>query len=507
MEEAIRVCVRGAMSIFDSVFPLGVGTNRLPINDVSDEAGLEKSARLIATALESGCSYIDVAWSYSRGMAELACRRAFTYTTAPRYVTIKSSFSQDKTAYDALKRAERSMENMGLGNAAYFVIWGIKSYDEFAALSRPGGLLDGALECKKRGLVDHICFSTHAPVKDIISIMKSGVFEGVTISMSPLNFLTMEPVVETAEKLDIGVAIMNPLGGGNIPQNMEYFSFLSNGQERTVEGALRLLKAYSGVKILISGISNEAQLEENINAIRGFNTESDRSRIARVTQSFQAIEGFCTGCGYCDGCPVNIPISSYMQSRNALLYPPVPTYHRTNPALLRDIQLFRKLNLEFVVMPDTSQNPCIHCGACERKCTQRLEITRALDEIFEKCRKRGYSMDVRRNRLQMLIESASGRKIAFFPAGGYLHQVLEMSELETNRYELMGFDNNPALWNTTINGLPVYSPEQIPELKPDLIIIVNYNYQDEIYDSIQKYVSEEIEVKKFHDDSDVPWVF
>lgn len=485
---------------------LGIGTNRLPIKNAEDEDGLEKSARLIAKALDMGCSYIDVAPSYSKGMAEKAAKLAFSYTDAPKNVTLKCSYSQNKTAEDAIKCAKTSLQNMGLSKASYFVVWGIKSYNEFLELSKKGALLDGAKECKKQGLVEHICFSTHAPVDDIIKILESGEFEGVTISMSALNFLTMEKVVKRAEELNIGIVIMNPLGGGIIPQNKEYFSFIANENENTVEASLRLLKAYTGINIILSGISSEAELLENINALKKDDCEKSAERIERVKKSFCSIEGFCTGCNYCAGCPVGIPISSIMQSRNAALYPATASYNQTEPELVKDIQVFRKLNLDYSVMPENSNNPCIKCGACEKKCTQHLRIMDSLDEFYKKCEQRSYSKTVQQNRLNEILKTDNYKKVAFYPAGGYLHKVLEFSKIDVN-YELIGFDSNPDLWGKTINNIPVFSPDTIPEHKPDIIVIMNYNYQKEIYESIKKYEYDGIRIEKLHKKDDIPWVF
>lgn len=494
------------MNIFYGINLLGIGTNRLPIENAEGTKGLEKSARLIAKALDMGCSYIDVAPSYSKGMAEKAVKLAFSYTDAPKNVTLKCSFSQNKTAENAIECAKTSLQNMGLSKASYFVVWGIKSYEEFLALSEKGALLDGAKECKKQGLVDHICFSTHAPVDDVLKILESGEFEAVTISMSALNFLTMEKVVKKAEELNVGVVIMNPLAGGVIPQNQEYFSFIANENESTVEGALRLLKSYKGINVILSGISNEEELLENINALKNDDCKKTAERIERVKNSFCSIEGFCTGCNYCDGCPAGIPICSIMQSRNAMLYPATASYNQTEPDLIKDIQFFRKLNLDYSFMPETTENPCIGCGICEKKCTQKLKIIDSLKESFEKCEKRSYSKSIQQNRLNEILKTGNYKKVAFYPAGGYLHKVLEFSKIDGN-YDFIGFDGNPDLWGKTINNIPVFCPDTILEHKPDIIIVMNYNYQNEIYEGIKKYKDDGIDIVKLHKNNEVPWVF
>ena len=113
------------MSIFKRVFPLGIGTNRLPISDPNDKDGLEKSVRLITEALDQGCSYVDVTHTYSKGMAIEACRRAFLRTSAIHYVTVKSSYLSDTTYDDAFRRIEQTFYQLGIDHAGYFVCWNI----------------------------------------------------------------------------------------------------------------------------------------------------------------------------------------------------------------------------------------------------------------------------------------------------------------------------------------------------------------------------------------------
>ena len=251
---------------------------------------------------------------------------------------------------------------------------------------------------------------------------------------------------------------------------------------------------------------NSSILNLNINALKNDDCEKSDERIELVKKSFCSIEGFCTGCNYCDGCPKGIPISSIMQSRNAALYPATASYNQTEPELVSDIQVFRKLNLDYSVIPENADNPCVKCGVCEKKCTQHLKIMDSLDEFYKKCEKRSYSKEVQQNRLNEILKTDNYKKVAFYPAGGYLHKVLEFSKIDVN-YELIGFDSNPDLWGKTINNIPVFSPDSISEHKPEIIVIMNYNYQNEIFDKIKKYEEIGIKIVKFHKTADVPWVF
>ncbi|KYZ76497.1 hypothetical protein AXX12_08675 [Anaerosporomusa subterranea] len=498
------------MTIFDNIFPLGIGTNRFKINGPNDSQGIEVAAAMVAAALDAGLSYIDIGYSYSRGMAETVCKLAFQRTKATRNVTIKSSFITDTKADDALRRVETSFSNMAIDHAAYFVIWNIESYAQFAEIMRKGALYEGALKVKERGLIDHICFSTHAPAAEIIKIIESGAFEGATISFSVLNSSVMQPVLECAARNSVGIVVMNPLGGGIVPQNSEYYSFLKNQSDNSVPtAALRFVAAHPAVNIVLSGMSTMEEFQHNLGAFQEGNAESDQDRIKRVHTGLRRLDGFCTGCRYCEGCPAQIPVSSFMQSNNSRLFQPTPAYNRTEPELLKNIQLFRKLYLDFHILPESGNNPCIQCGKCEKHCTQGLKIIQVIDEIYTNMQRRAFLQNARRERLKELLHSKSYKLVGFYPGAGYSNEIVRLykSFFGEPDFKIVFFDSNPRLWNTVNEGITVYPPDQIESLHPEIIVVSNYIYQDEIYNSIKHHENDGILVVKLHHPDDVPWVF
>ncbi|MDR2658809.1 MAG: hypothetical protein LBC27_02305, partial [Spirochaetaceae bacterium] len=69
------------------------------------------------------------------------------------------------------------------------------------------------------------------------------------------------------------------------------------------------------------------------------------------------------------------------------------------------------------------------------------------------------------------------------------------------------FDRNERLFGTLNNGIEIKKPARIPEIKPDVIIISNFIYLDEIYDSIKHFEEFGIKVIKLHNPQDAAWVF
>ena len=496
------------MGAFDGYFPMGLGTSRFPIRGPSDTAGIEKSVALVCHALDKGINYIDTAYPYSAGMAQVVLKEAFRQTKKPFGVTVKVMHDMDKTADDARRRVELQLAAMGIEKASFFVCWTVSSHDSFEEIMSKGGIYDGALKLKEEGLVDHICFSTHAPPDDIARIVKSGAFEGVTISYSILNASVMRSVLDTALKYKVDVAVMNPLGGGIIVQNREFFAFARAAGERdTVLGALRFAKAHPAVKILLSGVSSRDELDENLKTFIEPDPESAEKRLARISDHVRDLHDFCTGCDYCTGCPAGIPVSEIMKKRNALLFDVSEAYNRTAPELVQNLCLFRSHIGEW--LPDTAENPCVRCGQCEAKCTQNLKIMDALDDMFARADQVGFTLAARKSRTEELLVDKNYLRVGLYPNGGFANMIVEYYEKFFGKpeFEWVQFNSDPKMWGEMSGGLPIYSPTEILTIKPNIILVCTYKYDREIVEDLKCYQDDGIKIVKLHRETDVPWVF
>ena len=498
------------MGVLSNYFPLGLGTSRFPISGPNDIAGIEKSINITSHALDAGINYVDTAYSYSAGMAQTVLKEAFAQAKKPFDVTVKVMLEMDKTADDARRRVELQLKAMGLSKARFFTCWTIFTYTEFEQIMQKGGIYEGAQKLKDEGLIDHICFSTHAQPADIIRILQSDAFEGLTLSYNITNATIMQPVLDTALKHNIDVAVMNPLGGGVIPQQAEYFGFAQGESDKNiVQAAIRFAKSHPAVKVVLSGFSSEGEIGENIAAFSDVNTEDDTKRFTRVMKEIRTLDNFCTGCNYCEGCPVNIPISEIMRKRNSLLFTPKDSYNRKDPELVKNIKLFYAHVSANEWFPNSAENPCVRCGQCEAKCTQRLNIIEDLSDVYERVAKVGFSVAARKERLQEMLTGKNYKRVGLYPNGGFANQIVSLygKFFGEPAFEWLQFNSDPKMWGEMSGGLPVYSPNDIPSLKPDTIIICTYKYDAEIYESLRHHEDAGIKIEKLHKPTDVPWVF
>ena len=498
------------MTIFDNVFPLGFGTNRLPIKSASDEEGIEKSANLIADAIRAGVEFIDVTNTYSRGKAMDAVKRAFEIYKPIDGVTVKMRLSADKTAADAYNTAESILKQLGISHAKYFYFWSVFTYEEYLQTLKPGGVFEGALRLKKEGIIDNICFSTHAIPNDIVKMLESRNFDAVTISMNLLNSFSFNDVLRTADDLDIGVAVMNPLGGGIIPKNPEYFSFAKGSDDRDVpEAALRYVLAHKPIQIALSGISSHEELQRNLEAVSMEVEEKDEERLNRVNVSISGLENFCVGCNYCSGCLVDIPVMAIMRCRNNLQFKPADQNYAFLPEYVQqNIYVCGKIEQDFSVLFEDTVNPCIKCGKCEHNCTQHLNIIDAVADTYKRAEYSNWSRQDRINKLKEIIDNTPDNTIGIYPSGITSSTIRRFYEdnIEQFKCKIVSFDSNPSVWGSDDNGIMVYSPDDILDVHPDVIIITSYKFKNEIYENIKKYESYGIKIVKLSDDNELPWL-
>ena len=499
------------MGVFDNYFPLGLGTSRLPISGPNDTGGIDRSIDLILNALDAGINYIDTSYTYAAGMAFTALKPAFAATRKPYGVTLKVMHDMDKTSDETRRMAEFQLKALGIDKAAFFVCWNILSYDSFLAIINKGGIYDGALKLKSEGLVGHICCSLHATQADNIKIIESGMFEGATISHSLLNAAQSAPVLDAAFRNNVEVAVMNPLGGGIIPENAGFFDFACSHSEGTITAALRFAMAHPSVKIILSGISNKNELDENIRAVMHPGPELPASRLARVEQSIREIKGFCVNCHYCDGCPAKIPVAELMNKRNTLLFSAGGAYNRHDPEIVRNIRLFQSHTSVGAAdwFPESPENPCTRCGKCEKKCTQKLEIMDAIKDTFRRAEVSGFSLQSHKARLEELLADRNYRRVGLYPNGGFANKIMGLYKqfFGEPAFEWIQFNSDPKMWGQSSGGLFIYAPDKIGELKPDLIIVCTYKYDKEIYEDLRSYEDNGVKIVKLHKMTDVPWVF
>lgn len=487
---------------------LGFGMNRFPPSRLSrDNSEIDHAAALVERAiLEYGINYVDAAHTYSGGYACQIISKLSAKAKRQCHFCVKTSMSTgDTNAEKSYLRIKKSLEAMGLEQADFGFLWAVRSLSEYDAAIAPGGIYDGLRRAKNEGLISHICVSLHTSPEESIKVLQEGLFEGATVSCNPLNIALMEPVLNAAHALGIGIFTMNSLAGGMILQYPQIMPQMPP-QFTAAQASFARLLAHPAITSCLSGMHSDVQLKENA-ATFGL---LEREKTISWVQASQIREGFCTGCGYCSGCPKGIPIPALMQGYNAYSIKSfLPKYGVSDQKKLADIYAFETVKKELHILPEQSQNPCIQCGQCERKCTQKLPIIQHIASMYQNMARCGFSLTEWRSRFQALLGGQSGRCVYFYPAGLYTKNLLRLyRELIGNiDFELHVFDRDPALMGTEVaEGYTVEPVCNMEDRAGTICLITNFAHEEEIFQELSKKFSH-LNIVKLHKEHDVPWLY
>ncbi|HDQ46138.1 MAG TPA: aldo/keto reductase [bacterium] len=327
----------------------------------------EDSAATVLHAFEKGVNYFDTAPGYCEDQSEIIIGRAVVEmikSGRPFYVSTKSG---GKTAGDVRRDLETSLRRLGLETIDFYHCWCVMTLEDWRnRLS--GGAVREILKARDEGLIRHSVVSTHLPGPEIHHLLEDGYFEGVTLGYSAINFIYREAGIRAAADRGLGVTVMNPLGGGIIPQNEETFSFIkTNPDQSMVEAGLQFLKAQPGISTLIAGFRNRADVDDAVRAV-GQDAPYPAGHMESLRRKLRDhFDRLCTVCTYCRDCPEGIEVWKYMEAANYFMIRASDTP-------------FDRLKWHWDKKIDELDR-CTQCRLCEEVCTQRLPILERFGQL------------------------------------------------------------------------------------------------------------------------------
>jgi len=494
-----------------NVSALGFGSIRFLAEDLKDEDGLYRCAELVRKASALGVNFFDVAPIYANGFGERIYGIAFKNMPNPFFISNKSIITTDKTADDVRRRIEQQLEIMGVEQITFYHMWSIMNREHYQRVMAKGGPYEGALRAKDEGLIGHVCFSTHANATENMEMIQNGVFEGMIISFNALNYSTMLPVIKAAADREMGVAAMNPLGGGIITKQTVggHFDYLMQPCDETIAAAaLRFVASFPEMTTVISGMKYECEIIQNVDAL---SNDPIHNRIEQVSSRFIEQNGqLCTGCGYCSNCPENIPVADYMQAYNMRLFPALPymglTLAFSDESQIKAYNIFKTLRQNSGIIPENIENPCVKCGQCEEKCTQRLPIMSFMDDISYMAAKFGYNKTQICQRIADEFSEIPSGRFGIYPTGVFTDALRLFLKENFPNLKVKLFDKNPALWGKESSDLIIMSPQEIPE-QVDVLLITHHLYGDAIYQELCPLEKKGVRVVKLYKKGDIPYFY
>jgi len=362
---------------------LGFGTMRLPLFDSENPKSidLEQVKLMVDEYMAKGFVYFDTAYPYHEETSELAVKEALvkrypreSFVLADKMPIIRVTSSEDYERY-----FNEQLDRCGVTYFDYYLLHNM-GRDRYINTKRYGGF-EFVSELKKKGLVKHIGFSFHDDADTLDMILSEQ--KDVDFVQLQVNYLDWDSAVaqsgrciEVAKKYNKPVIVMEPVKGGtlaNLPEvaAKEFKEFYKDEavMPSPASLAVRFAASTEQVFMVLSGMSDIAQLRDNVSYMEEFKPLSDEEKklVNRISDIMNdAIKIQCTSCKYCmEECPKNINIPAYF----GLINLHAITGKKTGMYYKR------------FAMNHGLASECIGCGRCEKICPQHIEIRKWLKEM------------------------------------------------------------------------------------------------------------------------------
>ena len=344
---------------------LGFGCMRFPtLKDGSIDE--EQTLKMFDIAIKSGINYIDTAYPYHNGLSEPFVGKALKrYDRKSFYLATKLPIWAIDSKEKALEIFNGQLEKLQTDYIDFYLLHALDNakFEKCVNL----GLIDLCLDLQKQGKIKYFGFSFHDSYEVFEKIVN---FRDWDFCQIQFNYMDTEDQaglkgLKLCEEKGIPNIIMEPLKGGSLtvyPEEVEKIFKDYNKDASVASWGLRYVGSFDNVLVLLSGMSNINQMNDNIKTFENFEklSEEEFEKIDEVVKALKnRVKNGCTGCRYCMPCPnqVNIPkifrmwnLGSMYDNFNVISF----AYNNTKPE-------------EF-------STSCVKCGLCETKCPQNLSI-------------------------------------------------------------------------------------------------------------------------------------
>ena len=362
----------------------GFGCMRLPMIENGKDVDIAQTTKMVDTFLEQGFNYFDTAHGYLEGKSELAVKECLTsrHKREEYILTDKLTMEYFKKQEDIRPFFESQLEACGVEYFDFYLMHS-QSKDIFEYFKKCNAY-ETALELKEEGKIRHFGISFHDKAEVLEEILKE--YPQIEVVQIQFNYLDYEdPAVqsrkcyEVCRKYDKPVIIMEPVKGGNLvnlPEDAkQILDDLHGGSAASY--AIRFAAGFDGVMMVLSGMSNEEQMEDNLSYMKEFKPldEIEMKAVKAVADVFHSKHMIpCTACRYCiEGCPKKISIPDLFACMNAK-------------------KVFHDWNADYYygqvhTVHNGKASECIKCGKCEKVCPQHLQMRDLLKEVAEEFEK------------------------------------------------------------------------------------------------------------------------
>ena len=361
---------------------LGLGAMRLPVLEGKDAQIDEPAAQeMVDYAMEHGINYYDTAWGYHSGQSELALGRALArYPRESFYLATKFPGYDLSNMGRVEEIFEAQLKKCQVDYFDFYLFHNVCEMNIDAYLDPQYGI-DAYLTAQKaNGRIRHLGFSAHGSVPVMRRFLEAYgdhiEFCQLQINYLDWTFQDARAKVELLKEYNIPVWVMEPLRGGRLAKLGESHTRRLNAlrpDEATPAWAFRFLQTIPEVTMILSGMSNMAQLQDNVHTFETEKplTEGELSELMEIADEILGRKALpCTACRYCtDHCPQGLDIPGLIGLYNE--------HNFTEGCFIAPMAL--------AACPEEKKpSACVGCRSCEAVCPQQIRISEVMKDFTEK---------------------------------------------------------------------------------------------------------------------------
>ena len=361
---------------------LGLGAMRLPVLEGKDAQIDEPAAQeMVDYAMKHGVNYYDTAWGYHSGQSELALGRALARCPRESFYLATKFPGYDLNNMGRVEEIfEAQLKKCQVDYFDFYLFHNVCEMNIDAYLDPQYGI-DAYLTAQKaNGRIRHLGFSAHGSVPVMRRFLEA-YGDHIEFCQLQLNYLdwTFQDArakVELLKEYNIPVWVMEPLRGGRLAKLGESHTRRLNAlrpDEATPAWAFRFLQTIPEVTMILSGMSNMAQLQDNVHTFETEKplTEGELSELMEIADEILGRKALpCTACRYCtDHCPQGLDIPGLIGLYNE--------HNFTEGGFIAPMAL--------AACPEEKKpSACVGCRSCEAVCPQQIRISEVMKDFTEK---------------------------------------------------------------------------------------------------------------------------
>lgn len=359
---------------------LGMGCMRFPTIEGTNEIDEKQTEEMFDYAIKNGVNYFDTAWGYHGGKSEIVVGKLLKKYPRDSFYIADKFPGYDVSNFGKVEEIfEEQLKKVGVEYFDFYLFHNVcEANIEKYLDDEQYHTCEYLLKQKQKGRIRHLGFSAHAELPALKRFLEkyASVVEFGQLQVNWLDW-DYEKVAEKVALLksyNIPLWVMEPVRGGRLvqlaPEHEKKLKAL-RPDTSLAEWAFRFLQTVADCTVVLSGMSNFAQLQENIR-IHGeektLNSE-ELTALKEITKEILDSLTPCTACGYCkEYCPqgLNIPYLLNLYNEHKV----------TNGGLISRVYMSR-------LPEDKRPSACLGCRACEGVCPQRIAISEEFAKYAE----------------------------------------------------------------------------------------------------------------------------